>query len=122
MFTGNITSSAKNDAYLWAAECFLGTKLADATYLGYYIDKFWSQTAQAPGAPFESLAVNQDWIIKNRGFVFGLSPWDDPRQKVGTDFNTLITLLHKVYQQHNGTKFSTVVYLLNVYDSRHVCI
>ena len=129
MFTGNITSSAKGDAYLWAAENFIDTKLADATYLGYYIDKFWSRTSQAPGAPFESLAVNQDWIIKNRGFVFDLSPWDDeapnddPRQKVGTDFNVLITLLKKVYQQHNGTKFSTVSgfvpWLFKYVDAKH---
>ncbi len=40
MFTGNITTSAKGDAYLWTAEHFLDTKLADATYLGYYIDTF----------------------------------------------------------------------------------
>jgi hypothetical protein len=129
MFNGNITSSAKSDAYLWAAEHFLDTKLADATYLGYYIDKFWSQTSQAPGAPFESLAFNQDWIIKSRGFVFDLSPCDDeapnddPGQKVGTDFNTLITLLHKVYQQHNGTKFSTVSgfvpWLFKYVDAKH---
>jgi hypothetical protein len=79
-----------------------------------YIDKWWSQSRKASQAPFESLAVNHDWIIKNRGFVFDLSPWadeapnDDPQQPIGTDFNTLITLLQKAYQQHNGTKFSTV--------------
>ncbi|CAF3951370.1 unnamed protein product [Rotaria sp. Silwood2] len=114
MFTGNVTGSAKADAYLWAAEHFLDSKLADATYLGYYIDKWWSQSAQASQAPFENLAVNHDWIIKNRGFVFDLSPWDDqapnddPQQPIGADYNTLITLLRKSYQQHNGTKFSTV--------------
>ncbi|CAF1210142.1 unnamed protein product [Rotaria magnacalcarata] len=114
MFTGNITGSSKADAYLWAAEHFLDSKLADSTYLGYYIDKWWSQSAQASQAVFENLAVNHDWIIKNRGFLFDLSPWDDeapnddPQQPIGTDYNTLITLLKKSYQQHNGTKFSTV--------------
>lgn len=129
MFTGNVTGSAKADAYLWAAEHFLDSKLADATYLGYYIDKWWSQSPKAPSALFESLAVNQDWIIKNKGFVFDLSPWDDeapnddPRQPVGTDYNTLITLLRKIYQQHNGTKFSTVSgfvpWLFKYVDQKH---
>jgi hypothetical protein len=37
VFTGNITGSAKADAYLWAAKHFLDSKLADASYLGYYV-------------------------------------------------------------------------------------
>lgn len=114
MFTGNITGSAKADAYLWAVEHFLDSHLADSAYLGYYVDKWWSQSPQASANPFENLAVNHDWIIKNHGFVFDLSPWDDeapnddPHQPVGTDFNTLLTILKHSYQQHNGTKFSTV--------------
>jgi hypothetical protein len=129
MFTGNITGSAKADAYIWAAAHFLDTKLADATYLGYYVDKWWSQAPQTPSALFESLAVNQDWIIKNRGFVFDLSPWDDeapnddPRQPLGADYNALITVLRKAYQQHNGTKFSTVSgfvpWLFKYVDAKH---
>ena len=129
MFTGNVTGSAKADAYIWAAEHFLDGNLADATYLGYYIDKFWSQTPQAPSAPFESLAVNHDWVIKNRGFVFDLSPWDDeapnddPNQRVGTDFNALITVLSKAYQQHGGTRFSSVSgfvpWLFKYVDAKH---
>jgi hypothetical protein len=114
MFTGNITGSAKFDAYIWAATHFLDSKLANATYLGYYIDKWWSQSPEASQTPFGTLAINQDWIIKHRGFVFDLSPWDDvapnddPRQPIGADYNALSTVLRKAYQQHNGTKFSTV--------------
>ena len=114
MFTGNITGSSKADAYIWAATHFLDSKLANGTYLGYYIDKWWSQSPQASQTPYGTLAVNHDWIIKHRGFVFDLSPWDDeapnddPRQPIGTDCNALITILRKAYQQHNGTKFSTV--------------
>jgi hypothetical protein len=114
MFTGNITGSAKADAYIWAATYFLDSKLADATYLGYYIDKWWSQSPQASSAISENLGVNQDWVIKNRGFIFDLSPWDDeapnddPHQPLGADYNALITILRKAYQQHNGTKFSTL--------------
>ena len=129
MFTGNITGSAKADAYLWAAEQFLDSNLADATYLGYYVDKWWSQAPRAAQTPFETLAVNHDWIIKHRGFIFDLSPWDDeapnddPHQRIGTDFNTLITLLQKAYRQHNGTKFSTVSgfvpWLFKYVDDKH---
>ena len=129
MFTGNITGSAKADAYLWAIDRFLTNNLADGTHLGYYIDKWWAQSPQASQSRFENLAVNHDWVIKNRGFVFDLSPWDDeapnddPRQPVGTDFRTLITLLQKVYQQHNGTKFSTVSgfvpWLFKYVDAKH---
>ena len=129
MFTGNITGSAKADAYLWAAEQFLDTNLADGTYLGYYIDKWWSRAPQAPQATIENLGVNQDWIIKNRGFVFDLSPWDDetpnddPGQPLGTDFRTLITILQKAYHQHNGTKFSVVSgfvpWLFKYVDTKH---
>jgi hypothetical protein len=114
MFTGNVTGSAKADAYLWAAEYFLDSNLSDGTYLGYYIDKWWSQSPKASQARLENLAVNHDWIIKNRGFLFDLSPWDDeapnddPRQPIGTDYSTLIVVLRKAYQQHNGTKFTTV--------------
>ena len=114
MFTGNITGSAKADAYIWAAAYFLDSKLADATYLGYYIDKWWSQSSKAPVAISENLGLNQDWIIKNRGFIFDLSPWDDeapnddPNQPLGADYKALITILSKAYQQHNGTEFSTL--------------
>ena len=129
MFTGNVTGSAKADAYLWAAQYFLDSKLADSTYLGYYIDKWWSQAAKAPSSPFENLAINHDWIVKNRGFIFDLSPWDDeapiddPQQRIGTDYNALITILRKAYQQHNGTKFSTVSgfvpWLFKYVDAKH---
>ena len=129
MFTGNVTGSAKADAYIWAAQYFLDSKLADATYLGYYIDKWWSQSPQAGGAPLENLAVNQDWIIKNRGFVFDLSPWDDeapndePQQPIGADFRALIIVLQKAYQQNNGAKFNTVSgfvpWLFKYVDAKH---
>ena len=96
MFTGNITGSAKADAYIWAAEHFLDTNLADGTYMGYYIDKWWSQAPKASTALSENLGLNQDWVIKNRGFIFDLSPWDDeapnddPNQPIGADFNALL--------------------------------
>jgi hypothetical protein len=119
MFTGNITGSAKADAYLWAAKHFLDSGLANAIHLGYYIDKWWSQSPKAAQTPLENLAVNHDWI----------SPWDDeapnddPQQPIGTDYNTLITLLQKTYQQHNGTKFSTVSgfvpWLFKYVDEKH---
>ncbi|CAF1038129.1 unnamed protein product [Adineta steineri] len=129
MFVGNITGSAKTDAYIWAAEHFLDSKLADSAYLGYYIDKWWSQSSKASEVIFENLAVNHDWIIKNRGFVFDLSPWDDeapnddPNQPLGNDYKTLIKILQKAYQQHNGTKFSTVSgfvpWLFKYVDEKH---
>ena len=129
MFTGNVTGSAKADAYLWAAQYFIDSKLADATYLGYYVDKWWAQSPNAPGALRENLAINHDWIIKHRGFVFDLSPWDDeapnddPQQHIGTDFHALTTILLKVYQQLNGTKFSTVSgfvpWLFKYVDEKH---
>ena len=129
MFTGNITGSAKADAYLWAATYFLDGRRADGTYLGYYIDKWWSQSLNASQFPRENLAVNHDWIVKNRGFAFDLSPWDDeapnddPLQPVGTDYSALIIVLNSAYAQHNGTRFSTmsgfVPWLFKYVDKKH---
>ncbi len=51
------------------------------------------------------------------------APNDDPNQRVGTDFSTLITVLQKVYQQHNETTFSTlsgfVPWLFKYVDAKH---
>ena len=56
--------------------------------------------------------VTRDWAIKNRSFVFDLSPWgdevplDDPGQALGTDLATYKMILEEVLKQTAGNKMT----------------
>ena len=92
-FTGDISGSAKIDAYVWAIENYLEKGLCSTDYICSYIDSFsYRQSGNM------SYTVVRDWGVYHRAFVYDLSPWgdeaplDDPDQKVGLDKQTLLRI------------------------------
>ena len=106
-FTGAETGSAKNDAYRWAIREYLARGLCSSRLLGLYHDSF---TDRAHGAV--DYAVNRDWTVTQRAFVFDLSPWgdetpgDDPRQRLGLDLETYKLVLAETRRQSAGRHFT----------------
>ncbi len=109
MFTGVNTSSKKNDAYRWAIDEYLSKGLCSDHFLSLYEDPFLTRSKGDIG-----YVVTRDWAIKNRSFVYDLSPWgdeaplDDPDQIVGTDLQTYILMLEEVFEQSAGEKMTEV--------------
>jgi hypothetical protein len=56
--------------------------------------------------------ITRDWAVKNRAFVFDLSPWgdeapkDDPEQKLGTDLETYKSILGETLKQSAGKQMT----------------
>lgn len=102
-FTGRETGSAKNDAYRWAIREYLAWGRCSSRLLGLYHDAFYARPAGDIG-----YAVNRDWMVKNRAFVFDLSIWgdeapvDDRGQRVGLDLETYKLILAEVRRQSAG--------------------
>ncbi|MCB1104103.1 MAG: hypothetical protein H7A44_02515 [Opitutaceae bacterium] len=102
-FTGAETGSAKNDAYRWALREFLATGRCSTRWMFLYHDAFF---ARAQG--HLAYAVNRDWAVRNRAFVFDLSPWadekpeDDPDQRLGLDQETYRLILEENLRQTRG--------------------
>ncbi len=101
------TGSAKCDAYLWAVAHFLATGRCNPVVMGYYPDGYWiSHDTHLPIS--RAMLTNRDYTVANRGFCFDLSPWgdeepiDDPRQPLGTDYNTLLAILRAAYRAGRG--------------------
>ena len=96
-FTGKKTGRKKNDAYRWAIDQFLAKDLCSTHFLCLYADSFGTRDKGDIG-----YILTRDWAIKNRSFVFDLSPWDDeapaddPAQKLGTDAETYHQLLQHI--------------------------
>jgi len=113
-FTGAETGSAKNDAYRWALREYLARGLCSSRLLGLYHDSF---SARAAGAV--DYAVNRDWTVTKRAFVFDLSPWgdetpgDDPRQKLGLDLETYKMILAETRRQSAGQHFTELAGFFN---------
>ena len=84
-FTGAETGSKKNDAYRWAIREYLAKGLCSSHLLCLFEDSFSTRARGDIG-----YVVTRDWAVKNRAFVFDLSPWgdekpgDDPAQRLGT--------------------------------------
>lgn len=103
------TGSPKNDAYLWASENYLATGRANAQFLAYLLDG-WPATRYAHGQLTRGgvYALERDYVVQQRGFVFDLAPWadepplDDPNQPLGTDLTTFTTLLTTAQAQAGG--------------------
>jgi hypothetical protein len=103
------TGSPKNDAYLWAKEKYLDRGRANPQFLAYFEDGWpatrYAQNQMTRGGVY---ALERDYAVQQRGFVFDLSPWadepplDDPDQLPGTDAATLKTIVAAAEEQAGG--------------------
>lgn len=102
-FTGTETGSPKNDAYRWAIREYLAKGRCSSHLLCLFEDSFAARARGDTG-----YAVNRDWAVKNRAFVFDLSPWgderpqDDPDQPLGTDLATYRQVLEATREHSAG--------------------
>ncbi|WP_214225426.1 GxGYxYP domain-containing protein [Pedobacter sp. B4-66] len=109
MFTGKETGSKKNDAYRWAVREYLNKGLCSSHLLCLYEDSFTTRSKGDVG-----YVITRDWAVKNRSFVYDLSPWgdeipsDDPGQKMGTDLKTYKVMLKEILKQTAGKKMTEV--------------
>ena len=110
-FTGEETGSAKNDAYRWAIREFIEKGRCNSHWLFLYEDAADTRDRNRDGARSSSnvwYVVTRDWAVRNRGFVFDLSPWgdeapsDDPKQSLGTDLATYKLMLAATMKQAAG--------------------
>jgi hypothetical protein len=106
-FTGTETGSRKNDAYRWAIREYLAKGLCSPHRLCLYEDSF-STRARGDSA----YVVTRDWAVKNRAFVFDLSPWgdeapgDDPSQRLGLDLESYKMILAETLRQSAGKQMT----------------
>jgi len=102
-FTGAESGSKKNDAYRWAVREYLAKGACSNHLLCLFED---AATTRAGGAV--GYVITRDWAVKNRAFVFDLSPWgdekpkDDPEQPLGTDLATYQMILSETMNQSAG--------------------
>jgi hypothetical protein len=102
-FDGSITGSAKNDAYRWVIQNYLTQGLCSSKLLCLYEDSFSTREKGDIG-----YIVTRDWAVKNKAFVFDLSPWgdekpaDDSDQCLGLDLQTYKLILGKILNQTEG--------------------
>jgi hypothetical protein len=102
-FTGSETGSKKNDAYRWAVREYLAKGLCSSNLLCLFEDS--AKVRETGGAGY---VITRDWAVKNRSFVFDLSPWgdeapkDDPTQTVGTDLETYRMILQEILNHSAG--------------------
>ncbi len=103
------SGSLKNDPYIWFIENYMKKDKCSGEYGAYYLDQYWRQNPSA--APMNAHCLtNHDFFVSRKAFFFDLSPWadeaatDDPTQKIGTDFNTLIEMLKEAYRLNKGEK------------------
>jgi hypothetical protein len=106
-FTGAETGSKKNDAYRWAIREYLAKGRCSSHLLCLFEDSFSTRARGDIG-----YVLTRDWAVKNRAFVFDLSPWgdekplDDPGQRLGLDLETYKLLLAETLR-HAGGKHMT---------------
>lgn len=101
------TGSTKCDAYLWAKHATLDAGKCNTNILAYYLDSYWTDHATRSVAN-QHMLTNHDYFVARRAFFCDLHAWgdeapiDDPNQTVGTDLDTLRTILHSLHQQNDG--------------------
>ncbi|MGK6352194.1 GxGYxYP domain-containing protein [Parapedobacter sp. DT-150] len=109
MFTGQETGSKKNDAYRWAIREFLETGRCDPHWLCLYEDAYMTREKGDI-----SYVVTRDWPVRNKSFVYDLSPWgdekplDDPDQRLGADLETYKLMLEAVLKLTKGEQMTEV--------------
>jgi hypothetical protein len=102
-FTGAETGSSKNDAYRWAIREYLAKGRCSSHLLCLFEDPC---SARARGDI--GYVLTRDWAVKNRAFVFDLSPWgdekpqDDPGQRLGLDLETYKLILADTLRHSAG--------------------
>jgi hypothetical protein len=102
-FTGAETSSRKNDAYRWALREYLAQRLCTSHRLCLFEDSYSTRARGDIG-----YVLTRDWAVKQRAFVFDLSPWgdekpgDDPGQRLGLDLETYNLILAETLRQSAG--------------------
>ena len=102
-FDGRESGSKKNDAYRWAIREYLAKGLCSKKLLCLFEDS--ASTREQGNIGY---VITRDWAVKNRAFVFDLSPWgdeipkDDPEQPLGTDLATYNMILEEMSRQTNG--------------------
>ncbi len=103
LFTGAETGSRKNDAYRWAIREYLAKGKCSSKRLCLFEDSFTTRARGDLG-----YVVTRDWAVKNRAFVFDLSPWgdekpqDDSTQRLGLDLETYRMILAETLRQSAG--------------------
>jgi hypothetical protein len=120
-FTGAQSGSAKCDAYLWAADTYLKTGRANASFLPNYVDAWVTTQSHTFDAPRNinltlstTMLTNHDYFIAQKGFFWDLAvfpdeaPSDDPRSPLGLDRRTVETILGAAYNQTGGTSMIKV--------------
>jgi hypothetical protein len=106
-FTGKETGSAKNDAYRWAVREYLAKGRCSPHLLCLFEDAYSTRAAGDVG-----YVVTRDWAIRNRSFVFDLSPWgdekpgDDPGQPMGADLATYRRILEETLKHSAGKQMT----------------
>jgi hypothetical protein len=106
-FTGADTGSAKNDAYRWAIREYLANGRCTSRLLCLFEDSFSTRNRGDIG-----YVLTRDWPVKNRAFVFDLSPWgdekplDDPLQRLGLDLETYRLILSSTLKHSAGKQMT----------------
>ncbi len=108
-FTGKETGSKKNDAYRWAIREYVRKGRCSDHFLCLYEDAFSTRTGGNIG-----YVLTRDWAVKQRAFVYDLSPWgdevpgDDPEQRLGTDLATYRMMLEATLEQSAPNQMTEV--------------
>ncbi len=106
-FTGAETGSKKNDAYRWAIKEYLARGKCSTRLLCLFEDSFTTRARGDIG-----YVLTRDWAVKNRAFVFDLSPWgdekpqDDPEQRLGLDLETYRLMLAETLRHSAGKEMT----------------
>jgi len=106
-FKGGETGSQKNDAYRWAVREYLSRGRCSAHFVCLYEDAYSTRASGDVG-----YVVTRDWAVKNRAFVFDLSPWgdevpgDDSSQRLGTDLETYRLILAEMLKSSAGKQMT----------------
>jgi len=107
LFTGAKTGSKKNDAYRWAIKEYLAKGRCSSHLLCLFEDSFSTRARGDIG-----YVLTRDWAVKNRAFVFDLSPWgdekplDDPEQRLGLDLETYKLMLGETLRHSAGKQMT----------------
>ncbi|MEK7707875.1 MAG: GxGYxYP domain-containing protein, partial [Verrucomicrobiota bacterium] len=109
LFTGAETGSKKNDAYRWAIREYLAKGRCSSHLLCLFEDSFSTRARGDIG-----YVLTRDWAVKNRAFVFDLSPWgdekplDDPDQRLGLDLESYKLMLAETLRHSAGKQMTEV--------------